>query len=158
MYVRFYIDYLIHLLSAKSRHGTHSPFVYRLVDEVFYARPQADEPPDKIKRLTVRLIDRFKPKRVYRVGDRLPDEPLDFVIAEGTDADRISYQLHKLWTALHPGSVAVLEGIYRNEGMRRLWLSLKAKPEVTVTVDLFHVGLVFFHYGQAKENFKIRYA
>lgn len=34
--IRFFIDYLGHFLTANSRHGVHSPFVYRLVDEVIY--------------------------------------------------------------------------------------------------------------------------
>ena len=34
--VRFGVDYLLYRLKAKTRHGLHSPFVYRLVDEVIY--------------------------------------------------------------------------------------------------------------------------
>lgn len=33
---RFFLDYASHYLSSNSRHGVHSPFVYKLVDEVIY--------------------------------------------------------------------------------------------------------------------------
>ncbi|TKC13252.1 class I SAM-dependent methyltransferase [Pedobacter polaris] len=36
MVFQFIADYLKHRITAKSRHGTHSPFVYKLTDEVIY--------------------------------------------------------------------------------------------------------------------------
>lgn len=154
---RFYFDQLIHFVLAKSRHGTHSPFVYRLVDEVIYPKRRMDEPRDKIERLTARLIDRCKPFQVLKLDSGHPAEPADFVVAEGYDAERIANELAILWPKFHNGSVLILHDIYRNADMKRLWRILKIKPEVTVTIDLFWAGLVFFHPGQAKEHFRIRY-
>src|ERR1700761_2264040 len=39
---RFAKDYLWHRLVGKNRHGTHSPFVYRLLDEVIYDYKRKD--------------------------------------------------------------------------------------------------------------------
>jgi predicted O-methyltransferase YrrM len=41
--IRFAKDYLSHRFKAKTRHGTHSPFVYRLVDSIIY-----DKSPKKV--------------------------------------------------------------------------------------------------------------
>src|SRR5690606_31867249 len=60
---RYWLDYLQHLLKANTRHGTHSPFVYRLLDEVVYPRRRAGEPRDKTERLVSRLRNRFAPNR-----------------------------------------------------------------------------------------------
>lgn len=155
--VRYYIYFLRHVLTAKTRHGTHSPFVYRLVDEVLYANHSPGEPRDKIRRLEARLIDRFKPQRINYTDFGLPEGQLDFVVARGGDATLLTDSLSQHWPQFHGGSVLVVEGLYRHAEMRQLWNSIRTWAGVTVTVDLFHVGLVFFHTGQATEHFRIRY-
>jgi hypothetical protein len=50
----------------------------------------------------------------------------------------------------------IFDDIYWSEGMKQAWAQIKAHPDVTATVDLYWIGLVFFKTGQAKEDFKIR--
>ena len=39
--------------------------------------------------------------------------------------------------------------------MKQAWTQIKAHPQVSVTIDLFKLGLVFFRKEQKKENFKL---
>ncbi len=54
-------------------------------------------------------------------------------------------------------TVFVFDDIYWSEEMTAAWEAIKAHPDVTVTVDLFWIGLVFFRKTQAKENFVLRF-
>jgi len=40
--------------------------------------------------------------------------------------------------------------------MKSAWSEIKKHPKVTVTVDIFYWGIVFFRKEQEKEHFKIR--
>ena len=54
-------------------------------------------------------------------------------------------------------SVFIFDDIYWSKEMTAAWEAIKAHPDVSVTVDLFWVGLVFFRKEQAKENFVLRF-
>lgn len=50
----------------------------------------------------------------------------------------------------------IFDDIYWNTEMKEAWSVIKKHPKVTVTVDVFYFGIVFFRKEQAKEHFKIR--
>ena len=56
----------------------------------------------------------------------------------------------------HNDSVFIFDDMYRSKEMAEAWEFIKQHPKVTVTVDTFHLGFVFFRREQAKEHFKIR--
>src|SRR5690606_329898 len=131
--LRYYFDGLVHFFTARSRHGTHSPFVYRLVDEVIYGKRQADESADDVMRLIGRLLDRLAPSTVHRLEDGFSVAgPLDFVIADTGGAQAVRNLLDRRPPAFQAGSVLVVSGIYRDRRMKALWRSIKARPAVTV--------------------------
>ena len=53
-------------------------------------------------------------------------------------------------------SVFVFDDIHWSADMERAWEAIKAHPDVTLTVDLFYIGLVFFRKNQPKQHFWLR--
>ena len=54
-------------------------------------------------------------------------------------------------------SVFIFDDIYWSKEMTAAWEEIKSHPEVSVTIDLFWVGLVFFRKEQVKEDFILRF-
>lgn len=57
----------------------------------------------------------------------------------------------------HNDTVFVFDDIHWSAEMEQAWASIKNHPAVSVTVDLFWVGLVFFRREQPKQNFVLRF-
>ena len=59
--------------------------------------------------------------------------------------------------AIHNDTVFVFDDIHLSDEMEQAWAYIKAHPAVTVTVDLFWVGLVFFRKEQPRQDFILRF-
>lgn len=257
---KFVLDFLKHRLKAKTRHGVHSPFIYKLVDEVIYDFiPKSDYKniedlrnnlsvddrwinitdlgagshannnkqkqvsqitnsalkPKKLAQLIYRLAKYQQPKNIIELGtclgitssylatavpearivtmegcpetagiakenfeklnitnidlvvgnfdNQLPaviatEDRLDFVFVDGNHRKEATVNYFK-WCLpkIHENSLLIFDDIYWSEGMKEAWEEIKSHPDVTVTVDLFWIGLVFFKKGIAKEHFKIKF-
>ena len=55
---------------------------------------------------------------------------------------------------VHSDTVFVFEGIRQSRQMRNCWKEICSHPEVTVTMDLYSMGLVFFNPKLHKRNYK----
>lgn len=260
MVFNFISDYLKHRFTSKSRHGTHSPFVYKLTDEVIYdfnvkndyksieaqrkklfnddslisvtdlgagshlnknrtkkvkqiAKNALKSP--RLAQLIYRLAKDNKPASIIELGtclgittaylskacpeadiitiegcpetakvayrnfqdlelenvelqvgnfDKLLPEvikqeaKLDFVYIDGNHRKEATINYFN-WCLpkVHEGSLLIFDDIYWSEGMKEAWETIKQHPQVTVTIDLFWIGLVYFKKGQAKEHFKIKF-
>lgn len=260
MVFNFIADYLKHRFTANSRHGTHSPFVYKLVDEVIYdfksnieynvieqhrkkllnddrfitvtdlgagshlnknrtkkvkeiAKNALKSP--RLAQLIYRLAKDNQPKNSIELGtclglttaylakaapeaavltiegcpetaaianenfkslnltnvellvgnfdELLPTEiekrsKLDFVYIDGNHRKEATLNYFK-WCLpkVHQSSILIFDDIYWSKGMKEAWEEIKQHPQVTVTIDLFWIGLVFFKTDQAKEHFKIKF-
>lgn len=255
----FFKDYLLHRLTAKTRHGTHSPFVYKLADEVIYLKPHLEDysiieaqrkrllqdndtiqvtdlgagsqlnkdrtkkvrqiarnalKRPKLAQLIYRLAKFNNPRSIIELGtclgitsaylskaaptakvitiegcpntaavagrnfralgldnvqlevgnfdDILPgilksQTQLDFVYIDGNHRKDATLNYFE-WCLpkVHENSMLIFDDIYWSEGMKEAWAEIKRHPQVTVTVDLFWIGLVFFKKGQARQDFKLK--
>ncbi|WP_159948351.1 O-methyltransferase [Polaribacter septentrionalilitoris] len=59
-------------------------------------------------------------------------------------------------SAIKNDSFWIFDDIYWSSEMKEAWFEIKKHPRITVSVDVFHFGIVFFRKEQAKEHFKIR--
>ena len=84
---------------------------------------------------------------------------LDFVFFDANH--RLEPTLSYFETCLakaHEHSVFVFDDIYWSVEMQQAWQEIKNHPTVTLTIDLFQVGLVFFRKENfEKQHFKLRF-
>ena len=57
---------------------------------------------------------------------------------------------------IHNNSVFIFDDIYWSKGMHEAWQIIKSHPKVTISIDTFQWGLVFFRNEQVKQHFIIR--
>jgi predicted O-methyltransferase YrrM len=83
---------------------------------------------------------------------------LDFVFLDGNHRKQPTLDyFNKCLEKSHEKSIFVVDDIYWSEEMKEAWEEIKADARVTITIDLFFIGLVFFRKGQAKQDFIIKF-
>lgn len=258
--LQFITDYLRHQFTSKTRHGIHSPFVYRLVDEViydFHAKPDYQQieklrrqllsdnryititdlgagsrvnnnkrkqvkqiarhalKPPRLAQLIYRLARHVSPSTLIELGTCLgtttaylakaapkakiysvegcpqtaavaaeniaklnithvqlitgdfglvlpgiisTEDRLDFIFIDGNHRkDATLDYFYWCLPKITENTLLIFDDIYWSRGMKEAWDEIKLHPHVSVTIDLFWIGLVFFRKGQVKEDFKVRF-
>lgn len=98
------------------------------------------------------LFDQVLP----RLTKELPQ--IDFVFFDGNHQKQptLNYFEQCLPLATHQ-SVFVFDDIHWSDGMEAAWKQIISHPKVTVSIDLFSLGIVFFRPELQQQNFVIRY-
>lgn len=81
---------------------------------------------------------------------------LDFFFIDGnhTEAATLRY-FNACLPYLNENSVVVFDDIYWSKGMINAWNKIRLNNKVTISIDLFEMGILFFKRDQAKEHFTI---
>ncbi len=87
----------------------------------------------------------------------LDQTKLDLVFFDGNHQSEATLNYFEtLLQKTHNDSVYIFDDIYWSKGMTEAWETIKQHPKVTVTIDTFFWGFVFFRKEQEKEHFTIR--
>lgn len=56
---------------------------------------------------------------------------------------------------LHENSIVVIDDIYWSSEMKQAWTEIKLHSSVTLSIDLFRMGILFFRKDRHKEHFRL---
>ncbi len=99
------------------------------------------------------IIGKFKTTLEKNIKNKV----FDFIYFDGNHQKEATLTyFNTCLSATHNNSVFVFDDIHWNKEMTNVWHIIKQHPKVTVTIDTFHLGIVFFRKEQAKEHFTIR--
>ncbi|SDE45677.1 hypothetical protein SAMN05216464_106208 [Mucilaginibacter pineti] len=154
--------------------------VYREMGEDWERRAGSAGIKLKVVRLLYRLTKHFDPATIIHPGNadpiikcclhkaapnaglytqENPPAKADLIYIEADDSkDNALKHSNQSLPSVHEDTVLILAGIYKSAGMKQAWAQAKNHPQVTLTIDLFWIGLVFFKSGRAeKEHFRVKY-
>jgi len=83
---------------------------------------------------------------------------LDFVFIDGNHQYEPTVRyFNQCLPLVNENSVIIFDDIHWSEGMEKAWNEIKSHPRVSVSIDLFFIGMVFFKTAQEKEDFVLKY-
>jgi predicted O-methyltransferase YrrM len=83
---------------------------------------------------------------------------VDFVFIDGNHQKEPTLDYFQQCLAHSNNStVFIFDDIYWSAGMEEAWNEIKKHPQVTTTIDLFFVGIVFLDKSHVKENFVLKF-
>lgn len=122
------------------------PQTYRIAQHHFEQLKQANIDP------VLGSFQRRLPELLQRIGK------VDLVFLDGHHARQPTLDhFDRCLARSHDDTVFVLDDIHWSRDMEEAWNTVKAHPRVTITIDLYNMGLVFLRAGQAREHFTLRY-
>ena len=166
------IPYIKFLFTSTNAHGVHSPFVFDLVQKVFYAdNPLLKGKYSKSEQLLFRTVHHFNPELIYINDVELKE--LAILQSAAAVTQKIQHKTHlaylsykekaaiqnkfeQLLPTINNNTILIIKHIHASPDMEKAWIIIKNHHSVTVSIDTYKWGFVFFRNEQQKEHFVIR--
>lgn len=115
-----------------------------------------------IAQVAAKNFQKLKAKHIHQyIGDfqdTLPNvlkelQRLDYVFIDGNHQMKptLSY-FNQCLEYSHNDTIFVFDDIHWSQGMEAAWEAIKAHPKVTLSIDLFYMGLVFIRYDEKEQQ------
>lgn len=116
---------------------------------------QADQAEKIWKTLAIRNIHLVRDNVDVRI--RKDKWKIDLALIHNTHSYKTTMRYYNIIGArAHEKTILVIEGIHHSEDTESAWREICNRPEVTTTMDLYYMGLVFFDTHYLRRNFKLR--
>ena len=91
------------------------------------------------------------------LDDVIADQSFDLIFFDGNHQKKptVAY-FEKCLKSAHKDSVFIFDDIHWTEEMEAAWDHIRNHKKVSLSVDTYKWGLVFFHKGRGKEHFTLR--
>ncbi len=133
---------LNHYIFANTLHGTHSPFVYKFLEDVVY-QPNIIRK-KKNDQLVVRIINSREKGKVLVIDESInPNQLFDYYLMKSAITDE--------------QSIFVFTDIRRNGERFAAWEKIISDSKNNISIDFFDIGILFFDQKKPKEHFNIYY-
>ena len=154
-------SYLKFLIKSQNQHGLHSPFVYDFITKGLYQQEIKNNDLlnlNELKNLSkkqliifTKIVNYFEIKHInFDVNSFIKNENKTYKLLFTKDLSSLKNINFKRLNSHH---IILIDAIYQH---KKEWQKLINLQDVTVTIDLFYFGLIFFRKEQVKEHFIIR--
>lgn len=160
-----FISFIKFILTSTNQHGVHSPFVYDYITKCLYKKKQLKLP--TTLKVLIKSITYFKYDSICLIGDYKTSEEkikqhfptisiteniADITVCNISDLSDTNLDINNLSN----DCMLLLDGIHTSKKNFKTWKHLTELKHVSVSIDMFYCGALFFRKEQVKEHFKIR--
>ena len=111
---------------------------------------------NKLKLHNINLIEGDIDNTLPTLIQQLPQIDLLFIDANHQYQSTLNYyNLAK--SKIHKNSIIIFDDIHWSEGMQQAWNEIRQDPDIRLSIDIFHMGIVWFNTDIPKQHYIVAF-